>query len=140
MIEKVVPSVVGVLIVFTTFGAFKVASMPDEPIVSSPSTVQEEARRSDFHGGMIKAIRSAREKGELTRAKALRLRVALLSPAFRKHAEDLAVIQMAFSGSDVPVDAQGNIDRAQIDWDAIIEFLERLIPILIQLIEIFSGI
>ena len=102
------------------------------------------AARNDFRSALSTAIRRARSAGTVTRAEALRLRVAALSPAFQKHAEDLAVIQIAFSGSSaigseiVPV-VDGKIDRANIQWSEIIEFLQQLVPILLELIKLFGG-
>jgi len=88
-----------------------------------------------FGKSVMKAARKAKQKGTITRRQMLRLRVALLSPAFRQHAEDLAVIQMAFSGEDVPEKTAGGIDRTAIDWEGLAEFLERLVPILLALLD-----
>ena len=100
---------------------------------SAPGVVQE--ARGTFRSALGTAIRKAAKEKKITRAEALRLRVAMLSPAFRKHAEDLAVIQMAFSGSDlVPFDAEGRVERGSIDWDAFAAFLERIIPLLLDLL------
>jgi hypothetical protein len=96
--------------------------------------------RSDFHRALIVAARNRVKAGEMSRRDLMRLRIAMLSPAFAEHAEDLAVIQMSASGSDdVPLDASGQVDRARIDWEAIAAFLERLVPLIIQLIGIFGG-
>ncbi len=98
-------------------------------------------QRSAFHKGIVKAARQARKAGTITRGQQTKVQVAMLSPAFRKHAEDLAVIQMAFSGSDeVPMTEAGFVDRAAIDWDGLILFLEKLIPLILQLLEIFGGL
>jgi hypothetical protein len=32
----------------------------------------------------------------------------------------------------------GVVERSQIDWDALLEFLEKLVPIIIQIISIFG--
>lgn len=94
-----------------------------------------EVRRSVFHRSMLQAIVRARQDDKITRRDAVRLRVALWSPAFRDAAEDLAIIQMAFSGdAGVPVNDDGSIDRSRIDWEALLSFLERLLPLILQLI------
>ncbi len=106
--------------------------------VSTPIP-QEEAAQGTFHRTVIKAARNKVKSGELSRRDFMRLRIAMMSPAFRAHAEDFAVIQMAFSDSEnVPVTEDGGVDRTAIDWDAIIAFIEKLIPLLIQIIDIFS--
>jgi hypothetical protein len=105
---------------------------------------QDETRGSEgFRRALMKGARNLRKRGEISRAQMVRLRVAMLSPAFRKYAEELAVIQIAFSGEEsdaVPVDEMGNVIPAAIDWDAIIAFIEKLIPLILMLIEIFSGL
>ncbi len=95
--------------------------------------------RSDFHKGVVKAVGAAVRKGELSRSASIRIRVAMLSPAFRKHAEDLAVIQMAFSGDDVPVNDDGTLNRAGINWEELIIFLEKLLPLILKLLEFIGG-
>lgn len=94
-----------------------------------------------FHRALIQAAVKANKDGKLKRAELFRLRVAMLSPAFRQHAEDLAVTQMSASGSEgVPMTPEGAVDRASIDWDALLAFLEKLIPLILQLIEMFGTI
>jgi len=114
-------------------------------VVASPVTMfaqdppQQTLGRSEFHSSVIKGIAKLRRSGEMSARDALRLRVAMLSPAFQQQAEDLAVIQMAFSGSDeVPFDTNGKVDRAAIDWENLIAFIERLIPLILQLIDLFG--
>jgi hypothetical protein len=102
--------------------------------------VVETAQQESFRKSVIKAAQSLQQKGELKRSEVVKLRVALLSPSFRQRAEDLAVIQMSASGEDVPVDENGLIQRASIDWDKLLAFLEKLIPIILQLITAFSYI
>lgn len=107
-------------------------------------TTQELAipKKDGFHLALLKAIKDRRKKGEMSAVQALRLRVALISPAFRKKAEDLAVTQMAFSGQDSDVlkrTEDGKIDRASIDWEGLTLFLEKLLPFLLQLLEIFAA-
>ena len=49
---------------------------------------------------------------------------------------------MAASGQEskaVPLNGDGRIIVAQIDWDALISFIERLIPLIAKLLEIFAG-
>lgn len=102
--------------------------------------------KDNFHRSVVQAAFQAQRDGKISRGDLIRLRVAMLSPAFRKHAEDLAVTQMASSGSEsvggeaVPVDVDGKIDRGNINWEAIGEFLKVLIPLIIQLMDAFSWL
>lgn len=100
--------------------------------------VPEEGR---FQKALRKAIQESRKKGEMSARQAIKLRVALLSPSFRKRAEDLAVTQMAFSENAevLPRGTDGKVDRANIDWEKFLGFLEALLPILLQLLDLFSA-
>ena len=106
----------------------------DEPVVPTADK---------FQSAVAKAVRSARKSGKLSVRQAIKLRVALISPAFKKKAEDLAVTQMAFGQSDedapLPRTADGSIDRTAINWDGLIGFLEKLLPLLLQLLDAFSS-
>jgi hypothetical protein len=108
------------------------------PLGSQEETVME--ARGSFHQAVIRAALAKVRNGEMSRIEMIRLRVAMMSPGFRKHAEELAVVQLVAQGDDVPRDATGAVDRAKIDWDALLDFLEKLIPILVQLIAIFGGV
>ncbi|QEF98169.1 hypothetical protein Mal15_22170 [Stieleria maiorica] len=96
-----------------------------------------------FRRSVIKAARAAAKSGTITRRDALRIRVAMFSPAFREQAQDLCVVQMAFSGEaaadELPRKANGEIDQAAIDWDQFASFLERIIPIILDLLIAFGA-
>lgn len=107
-------------------------------VAQEPVPVVEKVKVNKFRQALLKAADSAAKAGEIKRADVVRLRVASLSPAFLQQAERLAVVQMAFSGDEVPTLDDGRIDVAKIDWDALLAFLEKLIPIILQLIDMFA--
>jgi hypothetical protein len=131
--SKVLLSVSLFLVCFS-FGA--VAMAQDVP-AEKPSAVQQ-VNENKFRRVLLKAAQAAAAKKEISRADVVRLRVASLSPAFLAQAERLAVVQMAFSGEEVPTDAEGKIEIAKIDWDALLAFIEKLIPLILQLIDLFA--
>lgn len=97
-----------------------------------PGTV---AGSDGFVVAMRRAVSEARKSGKISRREAIRLQVALFSPAFRQTAREFACVQMAFSGEEVPVDDTGRVDASSIDWGAIADFLERVIPILLDILD-----
>ena len=104
-----------------------------------PNQVLEVEAQSSFHKNVIRAAIKLHKKGEIKRSQLLRLRICMLSPAFRNSAEELAITQMVFSGAEnVQMNENGVVERSQIDWDALLEFLEKLVPIIIQIISIFG--
>ena len=111
------------------------------PAQSSDGLVPIEKSRSEISTELIKAATSLQRKGEITRLQLVRIRVAMLSPAFRAKVEDLAVVQMAASGEDGPfsVDENGEIVRETINWEGLAAFLEKLVPLVLALIKAFGG-
>lgn len=119
-----------------------VATPVSAPVVLS-SDIQPSvlASKDRFRRSLLKAIASARKKGEINGRQAIRLRVASFSPAFLERAEELAVVQMVFSGESddaIPRTDDGKVDKTSIDWDAFASFLERLLPLILQLISAFG--
>lgn len=108
---------------------------------SSDGLVPIEKSRSEISSELIKAATSLQRKGEITRLQLVRIRVAMLSPAFRQKVEDLAVVQMSASGEDGPfsVDENGEIVRETINWEGLAAFLEKLVPLVLMLIKAFGG-
>lgn len=104
------------------------------------SRVREELRGGPgFRRGIINAIRSARKSGKITPKEAVRIRVAMMSPAFCREAQTMAMAQMSFSGAEgLPVDENGNIDEAAIDWEGFAAFLERILPLILDLLKSFG--
>ena len=110
--------------------------------LNGPAETQsaDEVKIDKFHRSLRKAIKSAVRNGSLSPAKALQLRVRLMAPAVRAAAEDLAVAQMAFSedAEILPYDVNGKVERASIDWDNFLAFLEGLIPLILKMIDLFG--
>ena len=125
-----------ILVVLAAFLASTVSLQPSTAVAQSP--VVEEVSNNKFRSALLKAAQSAAKSGELRRIDVIRLRVATLSPAFLEQAQELAVIQMAFSGEEVPTDADGKIEVSRIDWEGLISFLERLIPLILKLLDLFT--
>lgn len=108
---------------------FEPASQPDD------LEVKEVAAGDRFHNNVIKAAIKARKEGKITRSDVLKLRVAMLSPAFRAKAKELATIQMLASDQADQIPMIGE----NIDWDKLLEFIEKLIPLILKLIEIIAA-
>lgn len=103
--------------------------------------VVEEMKADGFRLSVLRAIPTAVQEGKITRAEGLRLRVAMFSPAFAKQAKELAIIQMAASGSEnVPYTESGMVDEAAINWEGLTEFLKVLLPILLELLKGLGAI
>jgi hypothetical protein len=98
-------------------------------IVSSTAEASVTARRSEFRKTLLTAARKARDSGEISQLQYGRLVVATLRPRELANIEAWAheyAIQDGLATAQAP------------DWNAIIEFIEKLIPLIIQLIDLFS--
>ena len=95
--------------------------------------VAEQVSRNPFRQALLKAADAAAKKGELRRLDVVRLRVATLSPAFLERAEELAKIQMAASGEEVPIGEDGKIEIR--DWAEFGAFLEKLLTLILRLFD-----
>jgi len=124
------------LLLCAVFFASTVSLQPSH--VEAQPPVVEEVSSNKFRSALLKSAQEAAKKGELRRIDVIRLRVATLSPAFLERAQELAVIQMALSGDEVPTDADGKIEVSRIDWEGLIAFLERLVPLILKLIDLFA--
>jgi hypothetical protein len=111
------------------------------PVVSDSR--EEMVGRAGLRRAIIQSGRKAVREGSLNRSDFLRIRVGTLAPAVLKSIEDVAIMQMLASGDDtsgvLEMDADGKVDRASIDWEKLLEFIERLLPIILQIISIFGG-
>lgn len=98
------------------------------PLPQAESSIM--ARRSDFRQVFLKAVKKARDEGEINAFQHGRLVVASLRP------RELANIQAWVHENAI----QEGLASAQApDWDAIISFIEKLIPLIIQLIDLFGS-
>jgi len=111
--------------------------------IAEPEAVkpQQVSGKEGFRINLSKAIVEQRKAGKITTRDAVRLRVAMLSPAFQDRAMDLAVAQVAFSGDvadAVPVDDEGVVQVDGINWAGLAKFLEALVPLLLTLLKAFG--
>jgi hypothetical protein len=116
-----------------------------EPVVvTETQDRQETAGRIKLRAGIIRAGRSAMRKGDISRREFNRIRVATLLPSVMDQVEDAAIMQISASGEDTgdifECSDDGKINRASIDWDQLAAFLEKLLPIILQIITIFAGL
>ena len=113
-----------------------------QPAPANASLFFETSIKPGFKRELIRAVRQARVSGKVNARQAIRLRVACNSPAFLKSAEDLCVTQMAFSedGEVLERGQNGEILRTAIDWEGFAAFLERIIPLLVDLLTQFGAI
>jgi len=111
--------------------------------IAEPEAVkpQQTSGKEGFRSNLSKAIVEQRKAGKITTRDAVRLRVALLSPAFQDRAMDLAVAQVAFSGDvadAVPMSDEGVVQVEGINWAGLDKFLEALVPLLLTLLKAFG--
>ena len=108
------------------------AQIADEPF---------EVARESFRSALLKTVAKQRKAGKISVRDAVKIRVALWSPAFVERAHELAVTQVAFNGeaSDaVPVDDQGVVRAEGINWEGLAKFLEAILPLILSLLKAFG--
>ncbi len=102
-------------------------------VVTSTTTTSTEvttlARRSDFRKALMDAAKASREKGEITVAEYFKIAALSRIPKVLANLE-ASVHEAAIEEGIATVQAP--------DWGAIIDFIERLIPLIIKLIDLFS--
>lgn len=85
--------------------------------------------RIAFRRSLLEAARNARKSGEITSIQFFMLSAASRNPAV------LDKMQQAVHEAAIE---EGLATAQAIDWDSLISFIEKLIPIIIQLIDLFS--
>lgn len=113
-------------------------AQPIIPEAAVQTEIVEASVDRSFHRSIIKAALVAQERGEISRLDVIRLRFAMLSPAFRKHAEDLAVLQMYFHDGNLPLNVDGTVNRSNIDWSKLMEYLIKLLPLFLEILRLLG--
>lgn len=85
--------------------------------------------RSKFRRTLLAAARQARQAGDITAAQFFMLSAASRNPA--------ALDKMQAAVHEAAIE-EGLATAQAIDWDSLLDFIEKLIPIIIQLIDLFS--
>jgi hypothetical protein len=124
------------VLIFCLFGLACCSSVKGQETPPPKSDVVQQMAANPFRRELLKAIPAGVERKEITRAQAMTLRAACFSPAFLRMAEVVARVQMSMSGEDVPEGEDGKLEVR--DWSAFFDFLVKLLPILLDLIDRFS--
>jgi H+/gluconate symporter-like permease len=123
------------VLIFLLLGSVCSGVVAQEPVPPKADVVQQMAA-NPFRRELLKAITAGVANKEITRAQAMTLRTACFAPAFLKRAEEIAKVQMALSGEEVEENAEGKVEVR--DWSAFLDFLIKLLPILLDLIDNFT--
>lgn len=117
---------------------------PAGPTVAVPQTVVEvfkDVTATDrFTAAYVKVLKKLVDATELTPAEELRLKIAVYTPAGNFLFKEYAVTQMALSldADALPFNDVGKIDRDNIDWDGFDDFLIKVVPFHLELLERFG--
>lgn len=112
-----------------------------DPAAGSSIVEAKQEASASFRSTLLRAISEARKSGKINFRDAVKLRVAMLSPAFVERAQELAVAQVAFSGEEselIPIDENGVVQVDGINWEGLAKFLEAFVPLLISLLKAFG--
>jgi len=117
-----------------TDGAYisSIGSSVDQAISKSATSTVETLSigdRREFRKALLDAGRKARDSGEITSMEFFALAAASRNPRV------LEKMQAAVHEAAIE---EGLATTQAIDWDSLISFIEKLIPIIIKLIDLFS--
>lgn len=113
----------------TSMGSTGGVSVSQQTLAPDANEVSILARRSDFRKALMDAAKASREKGEITVAEYFKIAALSRIPKVLANLE-ASVHEAAIEEGIATVQAP--------DWGAIIDFIERLIPLIIKLIDLFS--
>jgi len=102
-------------------------------VVESTTTLGEPSAKSlkEFRQALLKSAESSVRSGELSRMDLMRLRLATLSPKVLSTLHQAAAEQVLSDGLAASYGA--------IDWNALLAFIKELIPLILELIKLFSD-
>jgi hypothetical protein len=100
-----------------------------QPVVAVSSATIQANDRAVFRRSFMKSLKAAKQAGTITDLEYLRLVTMSLRPAsldkIRETVQETAI-------------QEGLATATSIDWDGLIGFMEKLIPLIIKLIDLFS--
>lgn len=110
--------------------------------------LEAKSLRDNFHPEILKASRKAigktitfdndgvQQSVDWTAGKHFKLRRSLIMPGVRKQVREMALMQMASTGGidKIPM-ADGGSGQPRVDWSQLADFLERVLPLVLDFIE-----
>jgi len=116
----------------TTLTAAPVAAAAAEPVAATP------AASKSFKATFLKAAEKAYRDGEINRWQLARLRMAAqFRPQVLAEAQAAVVDDAVEAGAMKPM---GPAELAGFDWTQLLAFIQKLLPLILQIISIFSGL
>ncbi len=107
-----------------------VSSVPVITEAVSVASVSASASKTSFRKALLKAAEDANREGTITRAELLKLRVVTLVPSVSNNLQQAVAEQAVMDGQAASIQA--------IDWEGLAEFLKTIMPLILQLIDLFS--
>ncbi len=107
-----------------------VSSVPVITETVSVASVSASASKTSFRKALLKAAEDANREGTITRAELLKLRVVTLVPSVSNNLQQAVAEQAVMDGQAASIQA--------IDWEGLAEFLKTIMPLILQLIDLFS--
>ena len=96
-------------------------------------------QRRSSRAAIIAAAEQAHAACTIDSAQLQAIKLASRSPRMLSRMEDLILTQAQASGAySLPMDANGDVVAAAVDWDGIAEFITKLMPLILKLIEMFA--
>lgn len=123
-----------------------VGSFVEVPVVSSgPVVISGEVSSLGFRNrkasreAILEAANKAHDACTINSDELRAIRLACMSPRMLSKIEDLIVEKAQTSGAyTFALKANGEVDKAAIDWEAIGDFILKIAPIIFKLIELFA--
>jgi len=123
-----------------------IGPVEETPVVSSGEVVSSSEvsalgirKRKASREAILEAANKAHDACTINSDELRAIRLACMSPRMLSKIEDLVIEKAQTSGAyTFALKANGEVDKAAIDWEAIGDFILKIAPIIFKLIELFA--
>lgn len=124
----------------TSIGSVESLVVSSSPVVSSSEVSSLGIRkRKASREAILEAANKAHDACTINSDELRAIRLACMSPRMLSKIEDLVIEKAQNSGAyTFALKANGEVDKAAIDWEAIGDFILKIAPIIFKLIELFA--
>jgi len=96
-------------------------------------------KRKESRQAILEAAQQAYNQRGIEERELQAIKIAVKSPRMLARMEDLILEKAQSSGAySFPLDANGDVIKAKVDWEAIGDFILKIAPLIFKLIEMFA--